>query len=188
MDRGVVEQCLAGDARAWRAFVAHYRPPILRIFSKFVEESAVPDLEQELWARLVANDRRVLRVLAGIEPGEGFALVTTIARNLARDHLRRSGTAGKMLERLEVEAPTLAADADRTSLEAERRELHRLAAQAGSSEEDRELLRRYLDLGLTPREIALESPAIGFEGVRTRLRRLLRRMRLASLGEGPDTG
>lgn len=188
MDRGVVERCLSGDARAWRRFVAHYRPPVLRIFAKYVEDSSIADLEQELWTRLLASDRKLLKLLGTLTPAEGFGLVVTIARNLARDHLRRSGAADKALERLEQEAATLAADGDRTSLEIERRDLHRLASHSGASTEERDLLRRYLDLGLTPREIALQNPSITFEAVRSRLRRMVRRMRrAATLGEEPDT-
>lgn len=182
----MVQRCLADDPRAWRALLAHLRPPVLRIFSRLVEASSIADLEQELWARLVANDRKVLRLLATITEAEGLALVTTIARNLARDHLRRAGTAGKMLERLEGESALLAADADRRHLDAERRELHRLAANVLESQEDRELLGRYLDLGLSPREIALASPSVSFEAVRSRLRRLLDRLRAAAAGPGSE--
>jgi RNA polymerase sigma-70 factor (ECF subfamily) len=93
MDR--LERCLAGDARAWREWVAETAPVIRRAVvhtllrhTGRVDEGDADDLTQDVFLRLVRDDCRVLR---SFDPARSrlHTWLTLVARSATVDALRR---------------------------------------------------------------------------------------------------
>lgn len=80
------------DPASWKTFVIEHRQVVIRIVSRLVgstDPASIGDLEQEVYTRLLANDREALRRLQGASDGSLRAFVCTTAANVGRDHLRR---------------------------------------------------------------------------------------------------
>lgn len=87
------------EPASWSSFVAEHRPVVIRILSRMVgasDPASVADLEQEVYSRLLANDRGALRGLRGASDGGLRAFVCTMAANVARDHRRRLQVRGRL--------------------------------------------------------------------------------------------
>ena len=83
-DRGLVEEALAGDARAFERLVAKYREPLQRHIGKMLRDSAVvEDLVQEAFVKAFG-------ALGSYAPQYAFSTwLYRIATNHTIDHLRR---------------------------------------------------------------------------------------------------
>lgn len=95
----LIEGLVRLDSASWSSFVAEHRPVVVRILSRLVgatDPASVADLEQEVYVRLLANDRGPLRRLRSASDGSLRAFVCTTAANVARDHRRRLQVRGHM--------------------------------------------------------------------------------------------
>jgi len=80
------------DPGSWGTFLSEHRQVVIRIVSRLVgstDPASVADLEQEVYVRLLANDRESLRRLRDASAASLRAFVCTLAANVGRDHLRR---------------------------------------------------------------------------------------------------
>lgn len=87
----------ADDQSNWIEFVRHFHRRILayilrerRAFGMQTDEAnAVSDLSQEVYVRLLANDRRALKEFQGTTDIAAYAYIGCIVRSVVSDHLRR---------------------------------------------------------------------------------------------------
>jgi RNA polymerase sigma factor (sigma-70 family) len=89
----LVNSCIQSDEEAWKAFVLKYTRPIslyiLRACPEQTDHETIRDLAQEVFVRLLANDRAALRRLRTTTPEGMLAFLAAVARTVALDHVRR---------------------------------------------------------------------------------------------------
>lgn len=88
----LIDGLLRLDSASWETFVIEHRQTVIRIVSRVVgskDPASIADLEQEVYARLLANDREALRRLRDASDGSLRSFLCTTAANVGRDHLRR---------------------------------------------------------------------------------------------------
>jgi RNA polymerase sigma factor (sigma-70 family) len=135
------------------------------------------DLRQDVWARLLANDRAALRRFRAERAGSLRVFIGQVARRVAIDHgrarrLRPQGCVGAEPAALPSSAPSpfehLRSQAQARRLSAA---LDALAAAAGHPARDRDILRLHFEEGWLPTEIASMDLGISVRGVESLLRR-----------------
>lgn len=194
LDEQLVERCICNDGEAWRALIARYRPMVLRVLIRATnrrDRALILDLEQDLWARLLANERAVLRPLAGKPPAALKALLSVMALNLGRDHGRKTAVREAVLpEQLaglagcEGKGPEEAANvAERCRLV-----LEAAARLVTPAEAARDLLifRAYYQDERTSKEIAAMGVGLSVKGVEAVIQRLTVRVRAHFAGATED--
>lgn len=113
LDHFDVARLQRGDAAAWREFVRASAPRLRAIVSRALTPAGrsadVPDVLQEVFARLCCDDFRVLRTF---DPKKGrlSAWLAVLAARAAVDHLRKLRTAPASLDHASEPAtsPTVA--------------------------------------------------------------------------------
>jgi DNA-directed RNA polymerase specialized sigma24 family protein len=93
-DRQLVEFCLQGLEEAWIELLRRYSHLISGVLIKTVpaylrQASTLPDLFQEVLAKICANSLRVLREFEWRHEGSLRGLLQVISANVANDYLRR---------------------------------------------------------------------------------------------------
>lgn len=108
-----------GDTAVWREFVHAAAPRLQAIVSRALAPTGraadVPDVLQEIFARLCRDDFRVLRTF---DPSKGrlSAWLAVLAARAAVDHLRKHRAAPMPLDHAPEQAATPAAGADALAL------------------------------------------------------------------------
>jgi len=175
------------EAAAWTELIARHRTAVLRVLIRVLgagASSAIEDLEQEVWTRLLANDCDALAGLVDAEEASVRAFLCRTALNLARDHLRRTAVR-QVVQPVPIEDLAFAADpGEAIDVAYEKDERRRSILEAleealvpPNVERDRMIfLAHYVD-GYTAGEIAGMGVGLNQKGVESTLHRLLNRVR-----------
>ncbi len=166
LDEDLAAACARGDGRAWSELVQRYDGNVRRVLRSTAPDEA-DDLRQDVWARLLANDRAALR---RFRAGSLRLFIGQVARRVAIDHRRRA----RDVPRLD---PDVVAGVAPGALELLRREARtrRLAATldsiAAGSARTRDVLRLHFEEGWSVAEIAGAGVGTSARGVESVLRR-----------------
>lgn len=177
--------CARGEGRAWAELLRRYDGKVQSALRGAGAPEDVEDLRQDVWARLLANDRAALRSFRGERAGSLRVFIGQVARRVAIDHgrarrLRPPGNGGQEPAALASPAPGPfeqlrgAARARRLSAA-----LDAVAAAAEHPARDRDILRLHFEEGYLPAEIAGMTPGISSRGIESLLRRT--RQKLAAV-------
>lgn len=179
LDRLLLERLLHRDDAAWRALVTRYDPLLLsiarRTFLRYGHPPAkgdVDDVVAEVWAGLLADDLRRVRI--AIEQGHLLPTLHVMTRHRAIDALRRM-KAGRSASELEAVPAADEPAPDTRPLEAEERDRLRDALAALPDVQRLIVTLVYLH-GKTHREAA-ELAGIAPNSVGPTLHRALGRLR-----------
>jgi RNA polymerase sigma factor (sigma-70 family) len=184
-ERLLALRCALGDPAAWAALVAAHDRRVLRVLlravgPRFADE--LPDLRQEVWARLLASRGAALRGLRAERPGALAAFVSQVALRVAIDFGRSRGLRAAQEVGAE-EAEGLPAPGCNAEEAAARRQESRLlddaleAATAGPNQaRDRVVVRAHFHDSLAPAEIAAMGLGLSAKGVETLLYRARERI------------
>ena len=176
-ERELADACARGVQNAWRELLRRCDRKVLQALRKIGLGEEAEDLRQEVWTRLLADDRAALRRFRAEREGSLRFFVAQVARRVGLDHLR-SGRA----------RPPALGGADPSELVCawpnperaicDRRSRCRLAtaleaaARAGEHPaRDGDILRLHFLEGYAPGEIAQMGVGLGTRGVEALLRR-----------------
>ncbi len=176
--------CARGEQRAWAELLRRYDGKVRSALRRAGAPEDADDLRQDVWARLLANDRAALRRFRAERTGSLQVFIGQVARRVAIDHGRarrlRPAAGGTEPAALASSAPSPfeqlrgAAGARRLSAA-----LDEVAAAAEQPARDRDILRLHFEEGWLPAEIAGIVPGLSARGVESLLRRA--REKLAAL-------
>ena len=179
-DRDLAARCASGEAAAWAELVERHDRRILLVLLRTVgrqSESELPDLRQEVYARLLAGNGKALRGLRAERPGALAAFLAQVALRVAIDHGRAKG-ARPVATAPEEAARELPAQDNSPEEEAQLREGRARIAEAmeqactgPNAGRDLLVLRAHFDDGLNPAEIAQMGCGLSTKGVETLCRR-----------------
>jgi RNA polymerase sigma-70 factor (ECF subfamily) len=102
---------MAGDKKAWDAFVGRFAPVIYAAVSRTLGSRSSPagqhdieDIVQDVFVRLLGNDYRLLRTY---DPNRASLVtwLTIVARSTALDHLRKRRPEAANIEAVALPAP-----------------------------------------------------------------------------------
>lgn len=158
-----------GDSAAFERLYANHRGALYRYFLRQVARSAVDDLFQDVWFR-------VIRSKARYTPDAPFsAYLYRIAHNVLVDHYRKLGRAPEFASDDPPEIPDTSAGPERALTQFELRQaLTRALDELPSAQREAFLLHE--EGGLTLEQIA-EVVGTGRETIKSRLRYALKRLR-----------
>jgi RNA polymerase sigma factor (sigma-70 family) len=184
-ERALIAACAEGDAEAWEALRGRYHRTLHGALRDAGAREDIDDLEQEVWARLLAHDRAALR---GFRGGSLRAFLTQVARSVAIDHgrARRVRPAEEELRGLASSGP----DAEHRLAESQERgrvsaALDEVALASDNPARDRDLLRLHFEEELSASEIAELGLGLSARGVEAVLRRTAARLRELLRDEEP---
>lgn len=158
-----------GDTAAFETLYANHRGPLYRYFVRQVARSAVDDLFQDVWFRVIKSKARY-------KPDAPFgAFLYRIAHNILVDHYRRIGRAPELTPEESLELPDPLAGPERALTQ------HELKTALTSALDDlpaaqREAFLLHEEGGLTLEQIA-KVVGTGRETIKSRLRYALNRLR-----------
>ena len=174
--------CARGDQGAWLELHRRYDRSVVQALWQAGAREDAQDLQQEVWARLLARDGIVLRSFRADHPGALRVFLARVARSVAIDHgryrrVRPPAAGGEEPGELAHAAP----GADLQLAEAhDLRRLHAALEKAALEGEhparDRDILRLHLEEDQTPTEIAAMGLGLSARGVEALLRRLKQRI------------
>ncbi|HEY6907908.1 MAG TPA: sigma-70 family RNA polymerase sigma factor [Myxococcales bacterium] len=169
--------CARGEGRAWAELLRRYDGKVrgaLRVAGALEDAE---DLRQDVWVRLLANDRAALRRFRGERAGSLPMFIGQVARRVAIDHgrarrLRPPGSGGAEATALPSSAPG-PFEQLRGAVRVRRLSaaLDAVAAVSGHPARDRDILRLHFEEGWLPAEIAGITPGISARGIESLLRR-----------------
>jgi len=187
-ERALALACAAGDPAAWSALVRAHDRRVLLVLSRTLGAAFaadLPDLRQEVWARLLAGNGAALRTVRAERPGALAAFLGQVALRVALDFGRARGVRARS-EAPEQEAWQVAEARlapDESAWAGQRRALFeaalREAAQGPRAARDLLVLRAYYSDGLTPGEIAALGVGLSPKGVETVVQRARQRVEQA---------
>jgi RNA polymerase sigma factor (sigma-70 family) len=179
-ERTLALRCADGDPAAWTELVETYDRRVLLVLlrtvgSGFADE--LPDLRQEVWARLLARRGAALRGLRAEREGALGAFVAQVALRVGIDFGRARGTraAAEVSEeeahalQATTEAPDEAASQRQRRVRLEQALLR--AAEGANAQRDLLVLRAHFRDGLNPVEIGRLNLGLSAKGVETLLYR-----------------
>lgn len=181
-ERELAGACARGDEDAWLELVRRYDRSVVHALWQAGAREDAQDLQQEVWARLLARDGLVLRSFRADHPGALRVFLAQVAKSVAIDHgryrrVRPPAAGGEEPGELAEVAP--GADVQ-LSEERDRRRLHAALEQATLEGEnparDRDILRLHLEEDQAPSEIAAMGLGLSARGVEALLRRLKQRL------------
>jgi RNA polymerase sigma factor (sigma-70 family) len=176
--------CARGEGHAWAELLRRYDGKVRSALRRTGAPEDEDDLRQEVWARLLANDRAALRRFRADRAGSLRVFIGQVARRVAIDH----GRARRMRPRGCGEEPAFLASSAPGPIDLlhhasqSRRLAAALDAVARVAEHparDRDILRLHFEDGWLPAEIAGMDLGISVRGVESLLRRA--RQKLAEL-------
>jgi RNA polymerase sigma factor (sigma-70 family) len=176
--------CARGEGRAWAELLRRYDGKVRSALRRAAAPEDADDLRQDVWARLLANDRAALRRFRAERAGSLRLFIGQVARRVAIDH----GRARRLRPPACGEEPAFLASSAPSPLDLLRQAaqslrlaaaLDALAAAAGHPARDRDILRLHFEEGWLPVEIAGMDLGISVRGVESLLRRA--RQKLAGL-------
>lgn len=176
--------CARGEGRAWAELLRRYDGKVRSALRGAGAPEDAEDLRQDVWARLLANDRAALRRFRAERAGSLRVFIGQVARRVAIDHGRarrlRPTAGGQEPAALPSSAPG-PFEQLRSKVRARRLSaaLDAVAAAAGHPARDRDILRLHFEEGYLPAEIAGMAPGISARGIESLLRRA--RQKLAGL-------
>lgn len=210
---------------AWFEFVSRFQQRIRRVaYRAYVSEAArhpgldvsspieaTDDLTQEVFVRLINDERRALAHFRGLNEHSIHSYLQTIAVNLVRDHFKALRAQRKLPAPASISEPLRTADGPMDAVTlgdrlpsfvpgpeqaAESRELRKKISEAvdraagrNASNRDRLIFRLYFIEGLTIQQIATIRPVgLSPSGIEKRLRRIrseLKNLLAEEGGHGP---
>lgn len=172
----LAEACARGDGRAWAELLRRYDDKVRSALRRAGAREDADDLRQDVWARLLADDRAALR---RFRAGSLRVFIAQVARRVAIDHGRAQrrrppGTGGEEPAALACGRPgpleALGESSRRRQLAAA---LDSLTVRPGRQ---RDILRLHFEEGLMPAEIAGMGLGLSARGVESLLRRARRKL------------
>lgn len=193
----LITRCIGRDPAAWEELIELYRPGILRVLIRVVgtiDPAVVHDLEQDLYARLLANDCEVLRGLKDPNDQGLRPFLHTTAMNLARDQRRRLGVRRVVqsgeLEELASGVADFSEGQDVAYEKAERLQavwkIVEEESKGAQADRDRMIFKAHFVDGLSASEVASMGVGLSPKGVETVLYRLIKRVRQAVRDRSED--
>ena len=192
--REVLEYFLrSGDELAWTEFRRRTRPTIrggcAATLKQHATDDLLNDLEQDAYAKLIANDYRVLRNLVWHDENSIFKYVKAVARNVAFDWLRRPRWDPEPIDSISLVAREVRPDHKIRLDEIDKCLLSWTSNE--NLERDRAMFWLYFRYGFTAKQIArLPSINLPVRKVENILQKLVRRVKnkLGKRGKGtsPD--
>lgn len=183
-DRDLAQRCARSERHAWDELVALHDGRIQHVLLRALGPalaSDLPDLRQDLYARLLAHDGAALRSLRAERPFALAAFLVQVAERLVLDHRRARGARPSADEGDETlsELESLWATPEAQASESERaaRLSAALVRVTGGDGRDLLILRAHLYDGLNAAEIAGMGVGLSAKGVETLLRRAKERLR-----------
>jgi RNA polymerase sigma factor (sigma-70 family) len=176
--------CARGERRAWAELLRRYDGKVRSALRGAGAPEDAEDLRQDVWARLLANDRAALRRFRAERAGALRVFIGQVARRVAIDH----GRARRLRPMAAAQEPAALASSDPSPLEQLRAAarvrrlsaaLDAVAGAAGHPARDRDILRLHFEEGYLPAEIAGMDLGLSVRGIESLLRRA--REKLAGL-------
>lgn len=173
--------CARGERRAWAELLRRYDGKVRSALRGAGAPEDADDLRQDVWARLLANDRAALRRFRAERSGSLRVFIGQVARRLAIDH----GRARRLRPPACGEEPSDLASSSPGPLELLRHAarsrrlaiaLDTVARAAGHPARDRDILRLHFEEGWLPAEIAGMGLGVSTRGVESLLRRARRKL------------
>ncbi len=166
-----------GDTAAFETLYARYRGALYRYFVRQVVRSAVDDLFQDVWLRVIKGQARY-------RPDAPFAAyLYRIAHNVLVDHYRREGRAPEFTSAEHLQLPNPGAGPERAFTQVEMRAaISRALSDLPAAQREAFLLHE--EAGLTLEQIAAVV-GTGRETIKSRLRYALNRLRRDLLENEP---
>ena len=174
--------CSRGEEGAWLELLRRYDRSVVHALWQAGAREDTQDLQQEVWARLLARGGIVLRSFRADHPGALRVFLARVAKSVAIDHgryrrVRPPASGGEEPGELPHIAPgadeQLAQERDKRRLQSA---LAQAAAEGANPARDRDVLRLHLQEGQTPTEIAAMGLGLSTRGVEALLRRLKERI------------
>lgn len=179
-DRDLAARCADGESPAWAELVARHDRRIQQVLRRALGRrgaAELPDLRQEVYARLLARGGAGLRGLRAERPGALAAFLCQVALRVALDHAR-GGATRELVRGAEARAGELSSPGPSPEHEAERQQARRRLSAAieracagPHAGRDRVVLRAHFDDGFSPAEIARLGCGLSAKGVEALLRR-----------------
>jgi RNA polymerase sigma-70 factor (ECF subfamily) len=158
-----------GDTAAFEMVYERHRGPLYRYFLRQTARTAVDDLFQEVWLRVIKGKDRY-------QPDAPFsAYLYRIAHNVLVDHYRRSGRAPELTSADELELPAADTGPARDLAQSELRDAISAALEDLPAAQ-REAFLLHQEAGLTLEQIAMVV-GVGRETIKSRLRYAMNRLR-----------
>lgn len=193
-DRELARRCAGGDPAAWARLVDRQDRRIAGVLARALGPAGaaeLPDLRQEVYARLLADGGAALRGLRAERPGALSAFVAQVARRVALDHARARGARPAPAPlgegAAEPASPSQSPEEDAQDAQARARLARAVerACEGRRRARDLQVLRAHLDWELGPAEIARLGCGLSAKGVEALLRRLRARVAAELRREGP---
>jgi RNA polymerase sigma factor (sigma-70 family) len=172
--------CARGDSESWDILRGRYHGAVHSALREAGARDEIEDLEQEVWARLLARDCAALREFRG---GSLKAFLKRIAINVFLDHLRARNSrvpaatpetpSGVLCFKPSAER-SLADHQERAQLSSA---LDAAAAESENPARDRDILRLRFEEEMSPAEIAALGLGLSTDGVEAVIRRAVERVR-----------
>jgi len=183
-DRDLAQRCARGERQAWDELVALHDRRIALVLLRALGQAFagdLPDLRQEVYARLLANHGAALLGLRAERPGSLAAFLAQTALRVAIDHRRARRARPSAAEGLEA-LVQLEEGGETPEAHAGNREERALLEAAllrvvQGDPRDLLVLRAHLHDGLNAAEIAGMGIGLTAKGVETLLRRAKERLR-----------
>jgi RNA polymerase sigma factor (sigma-70 family) len=184
-ERELALACARGERRAWAELLRRYEGKVRSALRRAGAPEDADDLRQDVWARLLANDRAALRSFRAERVGSLRLFIGRVARRVAIDHGRARRSRPQACGGTEPTALPSSVPSPFEQLRCQTRArrlsaaLDAIAAAAEHPARDRDILRLHFEEGWLPAEIAGMAPGISVRGVESLLRRA--RPKLAEL-------
>jgi RNA polymerase sigma-70 factor (ECF subfamily) len=174
--------CAEGDKQAWDAFVVRYSGLIIAAVRRTLRgggSAEIDDIVQDVFLRLLRDDRRVLR---SFDPARASlsTWLTLVARSVAIDRLRRRTIKAAGLDGVDVPAPPAAAEQGAQSAQTGTLPMHLLTPR------QRLVLRMLFDQDMQVEEAAALL-GVSEQTIRSTKHKALSRLR-EHLESGPAAG
>jgi RNA polymerase sigma-70 factor, ECF subfamily len=178
----------SGNAEAWGEFMQRFHHLIVSIARRTARHYTEPgfdlcdDLTQEVYLKLNANNRRLLREFVPRHEGSAYGYISVVTANVVHDYFKGKGRIRRYTVLPDMPAP---GNVGRDLL------LHEIddLLRQHTSETNREVFWLYYRHGMTAKEIAaLPNSHLGLKGVESVLSRLGARVRARFADEQRKTG
>ncbi len=190
------------DPAVWEEFIRRFHSliavTVLRICRQWREYSsqAADDLVQEVYVKLCANNRRLLRDFQPEHPESFCGYLKALTANHVHDHFkalysvkRGSGKSAESLDAMAALGEDQSARADRKLLLGEIESCVLQVAPGNAGKRDRMIFWLYYRHGLTAQEIAsISAIDLSTKGVESVILRLVRQVQLVVVGKRASPG
>ncbi|MBS2025375.1 MAG: RNA polymerase sigma factor [Deltaproteobacteria bacterium] len=195
-ERELATACADGQRQAWSELIRRHSRRVTLVLVRTLPGASLSELDdvrQEVWTRLLLNDRAALRGLRFELEGSLAAYLAQVALRVAIDHGRRRAVRLQPGEGLEAAMPIAHPQASQENRVIDE-DLRRRVSQAlervvegDNGPRDLAVLKAHFEDGLNPAEIERMGFGLGAKGVESLVRRAKEKL-TAIFSEGVSVG